>query len=245
MIAIGLVGCEGKLAREILALVNKLDDFYVKCAVTFPQSPKIGMELSTFTKYNKNSVIVTEELLSCNNCDVLIDATNRDAFIEMNYKKYMKVKKPLLIATTGFSGDDMVKIRELADNIAIVKEANYSIELFFFIRAVKEYARHSRSIDATIIEEHHKEKRDIPSGTALTILEEIKKENKELNINIVSVRAGAIHGEHRVLFANNSGEEITFIHKVTSREVFADGIIKSILPLLKKGKGLYGFADIL
>jgi len=245
MINIGIIGCRGKLASDILKLVNQSADLQIIRAIASQNSPVVGKPLSSFTQYSKNPVIVENELLNCCDCDVLIDATCRDSFINENLDKYFILKKPLIIATTGFSMDDFIKINSLTDNMPVIQESNYSIELYYFIETLKNYVQHFNDIDITIIEEHHKQKRDKPSGTAIKIKDEFLKTNSNINIEILSVRAGIIHGEHRILFANDLGEEITFIHKATSRSAFADGIVKIIPCFVHKRNGLYKLKDVL
>lgn len=242
MIKVGIIGCEGKLAKEIIEGIAEKQGYCVARAITYLGSNKVGERLYSSVEEGENPII-EDDVLEAVDCDVLVDATNRNAFIEENYYKYMELKKPLIIATTGFNNEDLRKIDDLAREMIVVKAPNYSFELYYFIEALKSYVKYKRDIDVSIIEFHHKEKLDKPSGTALSIKEALLEANNTLNIEIHSIRAGKINGEHKVVFANMSGEEICFSHKVTSRRVFADGIIKVISMIQKKEIGKYSIKD--
>ena len=117
---------------------------------------------------------------------------------------------------------------------------NYSFGFYNFIQTVKcAVSNIDTESDVQIIEYHHNQKIDSPSGTAIRILEAILEANPKLidkDIEINSIRAGSIVGEHRVLIANGSNEEIELIHKISSRESFSKGIIKSAIWLYSKPK---------
>ncbi|WP_310603517.1 4-hydroxy-tetrahydrodipicolinate reductase [Anaerosporobacter sp.] len=241
ILKVGIVGCNGKLAKEIINVIAEREDCQITSAIASKRSASAGKILSQNTE--TAPVIIADDILLAKECDVLIDVTNRDAFINDNYEKYMQLKKPIILATTGFNADDTKKIDALAKEMIIVKSANYSFELVYFIEALKNYAKVVRDIDVSITEVHHKEKKDAPSGTALAIRDALLEANNTLNIEMCSIRAGIVHGEHRVLFANMSGEEIAFSHKATSRRCFADGIVKIIFMLSNKENGLYTIDD--
>lgn len=244
MLRVGVVGCKGKLGKEIIERISEYDGLELRRAITSLGSKYKGekVRIGNDPTYD---VMVEDDLMLCSDCDVLIDATTQKAFIEINYEKYASLKKPLIIATTGFNEYEMRKIYDLGEKIPVIQEANYSIELMFFVRALREYMKGNRCIDVSIFEAHHKQKKDKPSGTALYIRSEIEKVAPELEVEILSIRAGAIYGEHCVRIANLCGEEISFTHKVSSRKAFCDGIL-SIVPILEtKKNGFYRMEDIL
>ena len=111
--------------------------------------------------------------MKCETCDVLIDATRRDVFIEQNIDNYKKLGKPLVIATTGFNKDDEEKIKDLSTEIPVCKSANFSEELLYFIESLKTYSKFTNTKNVVIVEYHHINKKDIPSGTSLLIRDEI------------------------------------------------------------------------
>ncbi len=106
--------------------------------------------------------------------------------------------------------------------------------------------RISDDTDIQIVEYHHNQKKDAPSGTALMIKDALISANKNLNsekINICSIRGGNIFGEHEVIFANCKDEVLTFKHQVSSRETFADGAIETAIWTANQINGLYNMDD--
>lgn len=239
MIRIGIVGCTGRLAKQIIDLIQNDDKLVLLKAITRPNSEYINTNVSDYTEYKKSLVFVENDVMNCTECDVIIDATKRDVFINQNYEKYLILKKPLIIATTGFNDEDLEKISLLGMYAPVIHSANFSVELHYLIKAIKTYVSVQRPLDITIIEKHHKAKIDSPSGTALMIKKELLNANADLSVNILSVRAGAIVGEHSVLIANQDGEEIEFTHRATNRSIFAKGIIKLLYEILNTDNGVF------
>lgn len=124
---------------------------------------------------------------------------------------------------------------------------NFSIALHGFIEALKAYGKRIRpDTDIQIIEYHHNQKKDAPSGTALMIKEALLGSNKRIDrekVRISSIRGGNIFGEHEVVFANSRDEVVTFRHQVSSREAFADGAIKVAAWTAGQANGLYNMDD--
>ena len=163
------------------------------------------------------------------------------------FSKYEKMQKPLVIATTAFSREDVKKINELATNIPIFMTGNFSVALHDFIETIKYYARKiSLDTDIQIVEYHHNQKKDAPSGTALMIKEALLEANSTINrdkVTICSIRGGNIFGEHEVIFANCKDEGVTFKHQVSSREPFADGALEVSKWIIARTSGLYNMDD--
>ena len=193
-------------------------------------------------------MIIEDDLSTLQKSDVIIDCTNVISF-RQNIQIYKALEKPLVIATTGFSDLDMEKIAELSKNIPIIISGNFSIALFNFLMAVRSYAAGiSNDTDITIIELHHKTKKDAPSGTAKMIQKAIIEANpciQEQEITIQSVRAGSIFGEHQVIFATNSDEVITMKHCVSSRKSFSDGALWVAEWLYNQRPQLYTMYDFM
>ncbi|SFI96365.1 dihydrodipicolinate reductase [Treponema bryantii] len=237
---LGIIGCTGRLATEIINLINKSNDYELTAAIAREGNARVGEKILC----NNNSVEITTDLDDCSTCDVLIDVATRDSCLN-NLKKYKQLKKPLIIGTTGFSSEEILSIEKTAELFPICMSSNFSEELIFFIEAVKAYSKLTNIVDANIMEYHHVNKKDIPSGTALMIKDAILQANKNISVYIHSVRAGNIKGEHTVLFTNTFGEEIIFTHKASDRSVFAQGILKTALKLTNLKNGIYSFKDIL
>lgn len=170
----------------------------------------------------------------------------------------MNRKLPCVLGTTGYSADDMDRIREAAKKIPIFQSPNMSRGVYVLKQLAAQAARLLGGYDIEIIEKHHNQKADSPSGTALSLLDTVKnsqsvpvfgREGKNAkrcpeDIGIHSVRGGTVAGEHEIGFYGNQ-EVVTLSHQAQSRIVFAAGALSSAAWLCGKGPGLYGMADMM
>ena len=175
-------------------------------------------------------------------------------------KYAIEINSPLVIATTGHTDEQKLKIEEASKKIAILKATNTSLGVNIMNQIVSYATKLLADFDIELIEKHHNRKIDAPSGTAATLLEVINeslsekknfvygregnKKSEKNEIGVHAIRAGNIVGEHTVIFS--SGDEIIEIkHEALSRKIFADGAVKAILSLTNKPSGLYLMKDIL
>ena len=175
-------------------------------------------------------------------------------------KYAIEINSPLVIATTGHTDEQKLKIEEASKKIAILKATNTSLGVNIMNQIVSYATKLLADFDIELIEKHHNRKIDAPSGTAATLLEVINeslsekknfvygregnKKREKNEIGVHAIRAGNIVGEHTVIFS--SGDEIIEIkHEALSRKMFADGAVKAILSLTNKPSGLYLMKDIL
>lgn len=193
--------------------------------------------------------------------DVIIDFSNPELIDSLlNYSLYKKL--PMVVCTTGFSDLQIDRIKKAATSIPIFFSGNMSIGVNLLIELSKKAAEVlCDSFDIEIIEKHHNQKIDAPSGTALMIANAInsdtgnkynyvydrhnyrkKRMPKELGIH--SVRGGTIVGEHEVIFAGNN-EVLTLSHSAQSKEVFAVGAINAARFIVRQKPGLYNMSDLL
>jgi len=195
----------------------------------------------------KSGLVIIDDIELAGDCDLFIDCTNAETFMNSSYSKYERMQKPLIIATTAFTEDDIEKIKLLAADIPIFMTGNFSVALHAFMETIKFYARKiSLDTDIQIVEYHHNQKKDAPSGTALMIKDALLDANSKIErdkITICSIRGGNIFGEHEVIFANCKDEVVTFKHQVSSREPFADGAIEVSKWIMSQVKGLYNMDD--
>lgn len=248
MLKLGLIGCTGKLGNDIMKYILQSKTIILNNAITRQGNQFVGYDISSVICSNNTGIIITDSIKDAANCDVLVDCTNKETFISNNLLQYEEMQKPVIIATTGFSKDDFIKINQVANKIPILFSPNYSFGFYNFLETVK-YAVSNidTETDVQIIEYHHNQKKDSPSGTAIRILDAIVEANPKLvdkNINISSIRAGSIVGEHRVLLANRNNEEIELIHKVSSREAFTKGIVKAAIWLCSRPNGYYSMDNV-
>jgi 4-hydroxy-tetrahydrodipicolinate reductase len=157
-------------------------------------------------------------------CDVLIDVSSPDA-LEEN----LSCNRPIVIGTTGHKNFKIIE--EAAKTLPIFFAPNFSLGVALFKKIALEIAKHFPA-EIDLLETHHNQKKDAPSGTALLLSEQIP------NMKIHSIRSGAIIGEHTLIF-NNSEEQIRLTHTAHTREAFAKGAIRAAYFLKSQPPGLY------
>jgi len=246
MLKLAIVGCTGKLGSTILKNILQRSDVEIGAAIARKGNLYVGRPISELIG-GKYELAIIDDIELAKECDIFIDCTNADTFIKNSLAKYERLGKALVIATTAFSNDDMQKIRVLAQRIPVFMSGNFSIALHDFIETIKFASKRiSDDTDIQIVEYHHNQKKDAPSGTAIMIKDALLNANTKLSdnkINICSIRGGNIFGEHEVIFANCKDEVITFKHQVSSRETFADGAIEVAIWTTKQKNGLYNMDD--
>ena len=246
MVRLAVVGCTGKLGSVIMKNAFHRKDVEISYAIARKGNRWVGHTVSELVG-GQSDLPVIDEIEAARDCDVFVDCTNAETFMRDSYSKYERMGKPLVIATTAFSGEAVEEIRRLAAHIPVFMSGNFSVALHDFILALKFYARRiSPDTDIQIIEYHHNQKKDAPSGTALMIKEALSGSNKKIDrekVKVASIRGGNIFGEHEVVFANSRDEVVTFRHRVSSREAFADGALEVAAWTARQGKGLYNMDD--
>lgn len=242
-------GCCGKMGRVINDIISNRSDTKVIAGID-----KVCEKYSDFTVVSKPSE------LSCKP-DVIIDFSHPSALDGL--LEYAKTNgTALVLASTGYSDEETAKIKSAASEIPIFFTANMSIG----INLMRELAKKAVSVlgeqyDVEIIEKHHNQKIDAPSGTALMLAESIneasgykysyvydrhsvRKKRDKAEIGIHSVRGGTIVGEHEIIFAGRD-EVITLSHSAASKEVFAVGAVNAAVFVASKPAGLYSMADMI
>ncbi len=200
-----------------------------------------------------------ETVLKKNKADVLIDFTAPGATV-INGPAAARCGVNLIIGTTGLNPEQRKVIDEaiLENQVSAVISPNYSVGVNVFFKILKEAAKYLSDYDIEIIEAHHNQKKDAPSGTALRAADVISETlgGKEYNygregiaprgqeIGIHAVRAGDITGDHTVLFAGNS-ERIEIRHMAHSRQIFANGAVRAAEWVCNQKPGIYSMDDVL
>ena len=252
-INLGISGCMGRMCQQLIKSSKNNKDFNLKA-------------LTEYTSINKKIHGVKPELNSENafkKTDIIIDFTIPKCTLEV-LKIASKLKKKVVIGTTGFSRSQESQIKKYSKKIPVLKAGNMSLGVNLLMY-LTEIASKSLNEDylSKIFEVHHKHKKDYPSGTALMLGKGIadgKGKNlynligkKFLNkksfpygkkINFSSLRKGEIIGEHEVKFS--SGKEIiTLNHEAFDRALYSDGALTAAKWLMKKKAGLYSMRDLL
>lgn len=192
--------------------------------------------------------------------DVLIDFSHPDSLEDiLNFATFNQM--PLVIATTGYNKTQIQKIKNASEKIPIFFTFNMSLGINLMVNLVtKAYSILKDNFNIEIVEKHHNQKIDSPSGTALMLADAInekangrfkyvynrqsvRKKREENEIGIHSIRAGTIVGEHEVILAGND-EILTISHTATSKNVFAQGALKAAEFIKTKKQGLFNMTDI-
>lgn len=191
--------------------------------------------------------------------DVAIDFSHPD-FFNVVYESVVQYKIPVVICTTGLSDVQMNQVDIISEHVPVVYTRNTSLGVAVLTHVVKEAARLLEDYDIEIIEKHHNQKVDAPSGTALQLAAAIEEarikptyvhgregivgKRMKDEIGIHAIRGGSIVGEHSVLFAGND-EVIELKHEAFSKKLFASGALKAAQYIHKKEPGHYTMVDVL
>ena len=166
---------------------------------------------------------------------------------------------PLVSGTTGLTEPDFDALRETAEKIPVIWTANYSTGVAVLRRMLREYAQVLADWDKEIVEKHHNQKVDAPSGTAKLLLEALDPEGQALvvhgreglcgkrkkeEIGVFSLRGGTVAGEHTVSFFGED-EVLEITHRAASRKIFAAGALRAAEALAAKPAGWYSLEELL
>ena len=249
MIKVLLNGCCGKMGQMIINSSKNFPNIEIVAGIDRFPNDKCNFKIF------KNTADVNIDY------DVLIDFSRPDALKDL-LELSIKNNKPVILCSTGYNEDDLNLINEKSKIIPIFKSANMSLGINLLNSLLKKVVPILfENYDIEIIEKHHNQKVDSPSGTALlladTIKEAIPNETKYVygrageskreknEIGIHAIRGGSIVGDHDVIFAG-TGEVIELSHKAISRDVFAIGALKACEYMATvKDPGLYNMDDVL
>lgn len=241
-------GCNGKMGQEVAKKVRLMEGVEVLSGVD-----KIDSGDNFFPVYTDLNEI--KELP-----DVIIDFSVPSSSMKI-LDFSVKNKIPIVIATTGFSDEELEKIHNSGKEIPIFQSYNMSYSICVMRKVCSELAKLLEGTDIEIVETHHRRKIDSPSGTALMLAESInnalgnrmnyefdrhsKREKRSENeIGIHSIRGGTEAGTHSVIYFGED-ESMEIKHTVTSRAVFAEGAIKAAKFLINQENGVYNMNNMI
>ena len=226
---IGLFGGSGKMGAQVETLVVE-SGHHPYLFVGIKKSNHFSISVPTLK--NTESEILAE-------VDVWIDFSSADGFFELlkNSKK-----APIVSGTTGFSPTQFAKIKAASKNRAIFWASNFSVGLWSFRQALKAL-QFVKDFDFAIDEVHHNQKKDMPSGTALTLKSDLEDVIGRKIAAPQAQRLGGIYGIHTV-YAASENEVISFQHQAINRKVFASGALRAAEWLVTKKSGLYLMDDM-
>ena len=243
-------GCNGHMGQVITELAKADNDVEIVAGIDIVDNRDNGYPVFT-------------DIFACDTeADVIIDFAA--AVAVDNLLKFSKERKlPLVLCTTGLSDKQLELVKETSKDVAILKSANMSLGINTLIKLLKDAAKvfGPAGYDIEVVEQHHRLKKDAPSGTALALADSVNEalgneyeyvydrskrseQRPDKEIGISAVRGGTIVGIHDVIFAGTD-EVITFNHTAYSKSVFAKGAIEAGKFLAGKSAGMYDMADVI
>lgn len=242
-----LSGYSGKMGKAIIEATHNSQEFEIVAGVAIDPLP-INLSFPVFFKPSDYA----------GELDIIIDFSHH-SMIDSLLLYAEERKTPLVIATTGHTAGELALIKSSAEKIALFMSANMSVGVNLVAELAKKTAALLKDFDIEIIERHHNQKLDAPSGTAFLIAEEInesggyeyiydrhnaRKARGKKEIGLHAVRGGTIIGEHEVIFAGTN-ELISISHSAQSREMFAMGALAAARFIAGKPPGLYSMKNLI
>lgn len=250
MVKVIMHGCNGKMGRIIAGICNEDPEVEIVAGIDLMDD-------------GRNVFPVFSDIMACDiEADVIIDFSIAKAVDKLlDYVEERKI--PVVLCTTGLSPEQLNRVEQVSSSVAVLKSANMSLGINTLIKMLKDAANvfAPAGYDIEIVERHHNQKVDAPSGTAIALADSInearnneyeyvydrsqvrkKRDKKELGIS--AVRGGTIVGEHEVIFAGID-EVIEFKHTAYSKSVFAKGSIEAAKFLSGKPAGMYDMSDVI
>ena len=237
MTRVAIIGAEGRMGRELCQAALETDGIELVGGTEGQGAPELGADLGELCGAGKIGVALTED--PPEEAEVLIEFTTPKATVD-----HLSYRKPVVIGTTGLDEEQRAKIEEAAENVPIVLAPNMSVGVNLLREVVRELSAKLSGYDVELVEAHHRNKKDAPSGTAL-LLARAAAEGREQDLDEVAVygregvaprtegeigihalRGGAVVGEHRLIFYSE-GEEVEVVHRALSRRTFADGAMRA------------------
>lgn len=250
MVRVIMHGCNGRMGQVIAGIIKEDDQIEIAA----------GVDVS---RHIENSFPVFDSIRECDvKADVVIDFAAADAVDDL-LDVCSGRQLPVVVCTTGLSEEQVAHVTEASKKTAVLRSANMSLGINLLMNLVKQAAGvlAQAGFDMEIVEKHHNQKKDAPSGTALALADSLREgakgtyeyifdRSKDLEkrrpeeIGISAVRGGSIVGEHDVIFAGVD-EVITFQHTAYSRAIFGKGAVSAAKFLAGKPAGLYTMSDVI
>ncbi len=243
-------GCNGRMGQVVSGLVKE------DSGIEFVAG------IDSYTE-KKNDYPVFAKISDCDvEADVIIDFSNAAAVDDL-LDYCVEKQVPVVLCSTGLSEDQLQKVEEVSKKVAVLKSANMSLGINLLLKLLQNATKvlAPAGYDIELVEKHHNQKLDAPSGTAIALADsinesmnnayeyvydrsQVRKKRDAKEIGISAVRGGTIVGEHEVIYAGTD-EVIEFKHTAYSRTVFGKGAVEAAKFLAGKEAGRYDMADVI
>jgi 4-hydroxy-tetrahydrodipicolinate reductase len=264
MTKVVVTGVAGRMGSRIIKLIGETENIELVGAVEYKGHALIGKDVGESHGLGIKGVPIDDDLAHCiEKGDVVIDFTYHEASVN-HLRIASQYNRAIVIGSTGFNKEEMEIVNDLSRNARCVMAPNMSVGVNVMLKVLEFVAATlGDDYDVELIEAHHNQKKDAPSGTAMKMAQVIADSlnrdldevgvycrkgvigaRKEKEIGIQTIRAGDIIGEHTVIFGG-TGERLEFIHKAHSRDNFAKGAIRAALWVVNQKNGLYDMQDVL
>ena len=250
MVKIIMHGCCGHMGQVISQIVKEDADAQIVAGIDPFDNGKMEYPVYKSLEDCKEEADVVIDFASAKAEDALLDYCGAH-------------KLPVVVCTTGLSEEQLQKVAETAKKTAVLKSANMSLGINLLLKILQDATKvlSPAGYDIELVEKHHNQKLDAPSGTALALADsineamgneyeyvydrsQVRKKRDAKEIGISAVRAGTIVGEHEVIFAGTD-EVIEFKHTAYSRSVFAKGAVEAGKFLAGQPAGMYDMGDVI
>ncbi len=263
MVAICMAGACGRMGRRILELAATLPDTDIGGAFDLPVNTGREILVTDASGATRTILVGGDAASQLVHADVLIDFTLPDACMD-NVRAALDVQAPVVVGTTGLNADQQQDLRDYARETAIVYAPNMSVGVNLLFKLTREVAALlGPEYNVEIVEVHHNQKKDSPSGTAVRLAEcaaaghawdypddavfgrhGLIGARPERQIGVHALRGGDVVGEHTVAFIGG-GERVELTHKAHNRDNFARGALRAAHFVVNAEPGLYDMQDVL
>ena len=274
MIRIGLFGANGRMGQSILSVMASAgelsNEISLGCALVRPGHGLNATQISSLNALGQEAYYSSDVTDGFSKSDVMIDFTLPEATKE-NLSLAQDRMTPMVIGTTGIGPEEHRLMESLAKQVPVFYDTNMSLGVAVLKHLVHEATRMlGDEFDCDIFESHHRYKKDIPSGTAMSLGEEVARargnqlkdlgtrrfnskdpsaiqtmhEHKISEVGFSAVRGGGVFGDHDVIFSSDQ-EQVKLSHRALNRDVFAKGALTAAKWIVNQPPGLYSMKDLL
>ncbi|MBN1295985.1 4-hydroxy-tetrahydrodipicolinate reductase [bacterium] len=246
MIHVVIWGAGGRMGKRLIKQIQQAPDMTLAGAIEADGHPGVFQDAGHYHHLPQTGVLLTKE------CDAPPDVSpgivldfSLSGGVEKACDWATKNRWAVISGSTDLSDNGRIALKAASETVPVMYAPNFSIGITLLLKLVAQAAAAlPESFDAMIIETHHSEKKDRPSGTARAFEQRLKDHGPKRRIETVGLRGGMIFGEHTIRLVSPM-EDITITHRALDRDVFASGTLEATRWLVRRQPGLYSFSDML